>query len=112
MDHARLHADPVRLDADQAVEMGGEIQHQPRPQGLARHAGAGAAGVDGDALAGRVADARRHVGRRARPDHPQRLDLVDARVAGQQPPEDVVAADLAGHQPAEIVLDALALLVQ
>ncbi len=42
----------------------------------------------------------------------QRLDLVDARVAGEKLKKDVVAAHLAGDQPAEIVLDAFALLVE
>ena len=66
----------------------------------------------GNALLGRVLHAGRHVGRRARPDDRQRLDLVDARVAGEKLEKDVVAAHLAGDQPAEIVLDAFALLIE
>ena len=46
VDHARLHADPVLVDADHPPQMGGEIDDQARPQRFARHAGARAAGVD------------------------------------------------------------------
>ena len=112
VDHARLHADRFCVDADHAAKMGGEIDHQPRPERFAGHARAGAAGVDGDVFFGGVLHAGRHVGRRARPDHRQRLDLVDAGVAGEELQEDVVAANLAGDQPAQIVLDAFALLVE
>ena len=96
LDDARLHAHAVLFDAHQAAEMGGEVQHQPRSERFARHAAAGAAGMDGDPFFGGVAQARADVGRRPRPDHGRRPDFVDARIAGEQLQHDVVAPHLAG----------------
>ena len=82
VDHARLHAAQFSLEAEDAAEEPGEIQHQPGAERFAGHAAAGAVGVHGDVLLGGVLQAGCHVGRTAGADQRQGLDLVNAGVAG------------------------------
>ena len=83
----------------------------PPPSDSPARPGSGAAGVERQFLFGGVLQARRHVGGRTRPDHGQRLDLIDAGVAGIELEEQIVATHVAAHQSAKIVLDAFSDLV-
>ena len=53
----------ARVEADDAAEKLGEIQHQPGAERFAGHAAAGTTGMDGDVLLGGIVQAGRHVGR-------------------------------------------------
>ena len=92
--------------------MGGEIEYESWPEGLARDARAGAAGVNGNAFVGGVAQARRDVGGGTRPDDAERLDFVDAGVAGKELQKDIVTTDFAGNQPANVVLNPFTLWIE
>ena len=56
--HARLQADGCLAHADNAMQMSGKIENQPRAQRLAGHAGSGSAGMDGDFFLGGVLHGR------------------------------------------------------
>ena len=60
---------------------------------------------------GGIFDAGHDVGQRARANDGQRLDLVDAGVAGVELQEDVVAADVALDESAQVVLDSFPFLI-
>ena len=109
---ARLHADRIRIAADDAPQVLGEINHQPGAERLAGHAAAGAAGVERDVIVGGILHAGRDVGRGPRTHHAQRPDFVDAAVAGEELAKQVVAAHVAGNQPAEVFLNSLALVIE
>ena len=86
VDHAGLHANAVFVDPHMMRRRWAEkVDHQPRPQRFARHASCRRRGH------GREADFRPHIRRQAdtsaaapRTNDPQRLDLIDAGVAGEQ----------------------------
>jgi hypothetical protein len=104
---ARLNADAVPLICHDTAEIAGEINDQATAERFARQAAACAAGVERQLVLGCVANGGDDVGDRARPYNPQRLQLVDARVAGVKLSEQIVAADIAGDEAAEIFLDSL-----
>ena len=110
--HSRLHPDRLPLNADDAAEEPGEVDHQSRAERLAGCAAAGSAGVDGDALLGGVLEAGCRVGCPPRPHHGQRLDLVHAGVGRVELQRNLVATDLARDQSAQVVLDSLSLLMK
>ena len=110
--HSRLHPDRFPVDADDAAEEPGEVDHQSRAERFAGRAAAGSAGVNGDALLGGVLQAGRRVGRPPRPHHGQRLDLVNAGVGRVKLQRDFVATNLARDQSAQVVLDSLTLLME
>ena len=112
VDDSRLHADRFRIDADDSPHVLGEVDHQPRTQRFARHAAAGAPGVQRNALFRRILHAGGDIGRRSRPDHAQRPNFIDASVAGEELAEKVVAPHVARNQPAEVFLNSLALVIE
>ena len=112
VDCTRLHANRLGVDAEHAAKMPGEVQHQPRSERPAGRTRSGPSGVYRDLFFGGVLERSRHVGGGSGANHTQRLDLVDAPVAGVQLQEDVVAANLAGHQTPKIGLNPFALLVE
>jgi len=107
-----LHADRVASGAHDAAKVFREIDDDPRSDGSPGDARAGAAGVDGDLLLLGILQAGGDVGRGARADHRQGLDLIDAGVAGVELEEVGVAADFSGDQAPQIRLESFTLLVQ
>ncbi len=112
VDNPRLDADLLVAGGDHAAEMAGEVEDQALSQRFSGQSRTGTAGVERDLLLRRVLNAGHDVGRRARPDHAQRSDLVNAGVAGEQLQEHVVATDLSVDEAPQVVLDAFALLIE
>ena len=108
MHDAGLDADRFGIGAHDAAHRFGEIENQTGAQRFAGQAGACAARMDGNSLFGGVADDGGDVGGIARPHHAQRLDLIDAGVAGVQLNEQIVAPHVAGDESAQVVLNSLA----
>ena len=69
MHHARLHANPIFVDANDAAQMGRKIEDQARPERFAGHARSGPAGVDGQMI----------LGRRIAGTRPRRPSIADER---------------------------------
>ena len=108
---ARLNANTILVHADDSSHGVGEIQDEARTERFAGQARSGSARVERDLVLGRVLHARHDIRYAARPDHAQRLDLVDARVAGVHLEKDVVAAHFAVQTPSQIGLDPLSFLI-
>ena len=68
--------------------------------------------MDGNLFLRSVLGTGGHIGCRTRPNDRQRLDLVDASVAGVELDVQVVTPDLTRDEPPEIFLNSLALLVE
>lgn len=107
----RLDAHAIALHVEHAAHVAREVEHQPGAERFARKPGARAAREHRQVVFGGVLDAGHDVGQRARPDHGQGPDFVDAGVAGVELQEDVVAADVAFDESAQIVLDSFPVLV-
>ena len=108
---ARLNTGPRGVDHQDAAKVSREIDHQPAAERLAGQPGAGPAGMNREMVFGGVPHGGDDVLDVARPHDAQRPQLVDARVAGVELREQVVAANFALHEAAKILFNSLALCV-
>ena len=95
------------VERDNPSHVAGEIDDQPSSQRSAGQTGAAPPCVQRNLVRRGVAHRRRHVVHRPRSHNAQRSDLVDARVAGVELHEQIVAANFAGNLSAQIRFDAL-----
>ncbi len=84
-----------------------EVDHQPTSQRTTGKPRATATGMQGDLARGGVFHRGHNIVNASRPDHAQRRNLVDARVAGKKLHEQVVAVNFAHDLPPQIIFDAL-----
>ena len=104
---AGLHANPTVLHGQNAAEIAVEIEDQPATKGFAGQARAGAAGVNRQVVFRRIAHGGDNVVHRARTNHAQRLQLINARVAGVELCRHVVAKHVALQQATQVFFDSL-----
>ena len=80
--HARLHANCATARWVNSSHISGEVNDQASSQRLSGQAAAAAARIHGQFVLVTIFQQLRHVASRTRPSYPQRLDLIDAGIAG------------------------------
>ena len=94
----------VRIDLENAIQVLRRVEHQSGADRLPGLRRAAAARGDRHAVAGGDLDGADHRLRRSWYHHPQRLDLIDARVGGVERPREAIETDLAVDGGFELAL--------
>ena len=105
-DHAGLNPDPGVVERFEFDEVAGEIEHQPGPEGVAREAGPGSPGEDGEFFLAGVPHDLGEIFVIAGSDDRQRGDLVETAVGRVERDRQRVAADLTPEFGREILPNA------
>jgi hypothetical protein len=106
MHDAGLHTDAVGLNVEYSAHEMREVNDQARPQRFAGESRSRAAGVNGNAVVGGIANRSDHVGRVSRTDHAERANFVKAGIRRVQLHMGVVAEDFPMQQAAKVSLNA------
>ena len=108
--HTRFDGHRIGVDRENVVEVPGEVDDDARSQASAGHAASGSPWKHPDVGFGRVVDNGDDIVPRPRAGDGQRLDLVEARVAGVESRREWVDEQFAVEHTAQVLDHPLALL--